>query len=61
METGKKNAPEIEIQGVTKSYETREGSFLALEEVNLDVEKNEVICVVGPSGCGKTTDRKSVV
>ena len=55
METGKKNAPEIEIQGVTKSYETREGSFLALEEVNLDVEKNEFICVVGPSGCGKTT------
>ncbi len=55
METGKKNVPEIEIQGVTKSYETREGSFLALEEVNLDVEKNEFICVVGPSGCGKTT------
>ena len=50
METGKKNVPEIEIQGVTKSYETREGSFLALEEVNLDVEKNEFICVVGPSG-----------
>ena len=40
---------------MTKSYETREGSFLALEEVNLDVEKNEFICVVGPSGCGKTT------
>ena len=55
METGKKNVPEMEIQGVTKSYETREGSFLALEEVNLDVEKNEFICVVGPSGCGKTT------
>ena len=55
METGKKNVPEIEIQGVTKNYETREGSFLALEEVNLDVEKNEFICVVGPSGCGKTT------
>ena len=48
-------SPEIEIRGVTKSYETREGSFLALEEVNLDVEKNEFICVVGPSGCGKTT------
>ena len=55
METGKKGGPEIEIRGVTKSYETREGNFLALEEVNLDVEKNEFICVVGPSGCGKTT------
>lgn len=55
METEKMGLPEIEIRGVTKSYETREGSFLALEEVNLDVEKNEFICVVGPSGCGKTT------
>ena len=46
---------EIEIKGVTKSYETRKGDFLALDTVNLDVEKNEFICVVGPSGCGKTT------
>lgn len=46
---------EIEIRGVTKSYEKKDGSFLALDEVNLDVNKNEFICVVGPSGCGKTT------
>ncbi len=46
---------EIQIQGVTKSFEVREGTFLALDEVNLNVDKNEFICVVGPSGCGKTT------
>lgn len=46
---------EIEIRGVTKSYEKRDGSFLALSEVNLDIDRNEFISLVGPSGCGKTT------
>lgn len=46
---------EIEIRGVTKRFEKRDGSFLALDEVNLEIAKNEFICVVGPSGCGKTT------
>ena len=46
---------EIEISGVTKSYEGRDGRFLALDTVDLNVQRNEFICVVGPSGCGKTT------
>ena len=46
---------EIEIQNVTKSYEGRDGRFLALDTVDLQVQQNEFICVVGPSGCGKTT------
>ena len=54
---GTKNAGkyEIEISGVTKSFDKKDGQFLALDEVNLTVDKNEFICVVGPSGCGKTT------
>ncbi len=46
---------EIEISGVTKSYEGRDGRFLALDTADLNVQRNEFICVVGPSGCGKTT------
>lgn len=46
---------EIEIENVTETFETREGPFLALDTINLNVDKNEFICVVGPSGCGKTT------
>ncbi len=46
---------EIEIQGVTQEFERKDGKFLALDTVNLNVEQNEFICVVGPSGCGKTT------
>ncbi|MGG1401398.1 ABC transporter ATP-binding protein [Bacillus salipaludis] len=27
----------------------------ALQNINLDIEEGEFICIVGPSGCGKTT------
>lgn len=45
----------IELQGVTKIYRTAEVETLALENVNLKVEKGEFISVMGPSGCGKST------
>jgi len=41
----------IEIQGVNKSY----GDLQVLKEVNLNVEKGEVISVIGASGSGKST------
>lgn len=54
-QTGKSYDYEIEISGVTQEFEKKDGRFLALDTVNLNVEQNEFICVVGPSGCGKTT------
>ncbi len=54
-QTGKSYDYEIEISGVTQVFEKKDGKFLALDTVNLNVEQNEFICVVGPSGCGKTT------
>ena len=54
-QTGKSYDNEIEISGVTQEFEKKDGKFLALDTVNLNVEQNEFICVVGPSGCGKTT------
>lgn len=39
------------IQGIQKSF----GKFVALRDINIDVQKNEFICLLGPSGCGKTT------
>jgi ABC-2 type transport system ATP-binding protein len=41
----------IEIQGLTKRY----GSFTALDNLNLDVDKGEVLGYLGPNGSGKTT------
>jgi ABC-type taurine transport system ATPase subunit len=46
----------IKIQGVRKVYADASGKeVIALNGVDLEIHKNEFICVVGPSGCGKTT------
>lgn len=45
----------IKIDNVSKIYSTPTGDVVALDGVNLEIKKNEFICVVGPSGCGKTT------
>ena len=31
------------------------GDFLAVEDVNLNIEPNKVTAFIGPSGCGKST------
>lgn len=45
----------ISLQGITKVYRTKEVETVALENVNLEVEKGEFLSVMGPSGCGKST------
>ena len=42
----------IKLTGINKIYRTNEIETLALENVNLDVEK---VSIMGPSGCGKST------
>ena len=43
------------LTGINKIYRTNEIETLALENVNLDVEKGEFVSIMGPSGCGKST------
>ncbi len=43
--------PYIEIQNVTKRF----GEFTAIDNLTLDIYKNEFFSLLGPSGCGKTT------
>ncbi len=52
----KENEVVIKIDNVKKIYPVEKGEdVVALNGVNLEIKKNEFICVVGPSGCGKTT------
>jgi len=45
----------IEAQGVTKIYRSRLLEVRALDDVDISVDKGEMVSVMGPSGSGKTT------
>lgn len=47
--------PIIKIRNLTVEYNTRSGPLKAVDDVNLDIYKGEILGLVGESGCGKST------
>ena len=45
----------ITLTNLEKIYRTKEIETVALENVNLTVNKGEFLSIMGPSGCGKST------
>ena len=45
----------IQVKDLTKMYSLGETTTLALNGVNLDIERGELVILYGPSGAGKTT------
>lgn len=47
--------PVIQTENLTKVYGTGDTAVVALDHVNMAVERGEFLAVMGPSGCGKST------
>ena len=45
----------ITLTSLSKIYRTDEIETVALENVNLTVDRGEFLSIMGPSGCGKST------
>jgi peptide/nickel transport system ATP-binding protein len=51
----------LSVRDLKLYYRTRKGIVKALEEINFDLEKEDVLAVVGESGCGKSTLARALV
>jgi nitrate ABC transporter ATP-binding subunit len=45
----------LELTGLTKTFQTPDGTFTAVQNVNATVREGEFVCILGHSGCGKST------
>ncbi len=45
----------INLNKINKVYSTDEIETVALNNININIKKNEFVSIMGPSGCGKTT------
>ncbi len=50
----------IEVENLSLTYRSANGSHLAVDGVSFRVEKGQFYTLLGPSGCGKTTTLRSV-
>ena len=45
----------VELKNVSKVYKIGDSEFKAIDDMNLEINKGEMVVVLGPSGAGKST------
>ena len=45
----------VSLEKVQKVFETKQGKFVALRDINLGIRQGEFVSIIGHSGCGKST------
>src|SRR5690348_4188389 len=57
MISNRGSTAKVELRGVSKAFTARRNTSktLALDNVSLEVNDREFVCLLGPSGCGKST------
>ena len=53
--TPDRTVPVLRLTGIEKIYQTKTIETVALNSVNLTVNRGEFVSIMGPSGCGKST------
>ena len=47
--------PKIKFSNVSKIFETRSQTIIAVKDYSMEIQQGEFISILGPSGCGKST------
>src|SRR3954468_1025216 len=45
----------LNISDLEISFKTPKGNYVAVRDINLDVDKGQIVSIIGHSGCGKST------
>lgn len=55
MSTPPSNPPAVQLAGVTKQFRTSDGPVVAVNGIDLEVPRGQIMAFLGPNGAGKTT------
>ena len=57
MPTSSAERPHLEISGLSAGY----GQALVIRDVDITVEREQIVSVIGPNGAGKSTLLKAIL
>ena len=61
METIKTDDKILEVHGLKTYFYTEDGVVKAVDGVDFDVQRGEIVAIVGESGCGKSVTSFSIM